>query len=244
MPKRIFFLLLSTLLSLTAYSQFNSLEQEEVGLATRKKPVSFSHQPFLLLKITPSAFLGRDNVFQYGVELAPPFGKFSFGFDYGKGKGSGSLNKEHKAAHPEQETKIIRGEIRGYFSDWYPFYALDKKPFGRYYSLEYVQKDISYTSIPDILLYTGMTVPAATEVNVAYQERALHVKFGNHFIITRWFFIDAFAGIGIGQYDAKPAEFEYEQITNKFSFKRPVREFNTKGLFLSKTAGFRLCLPI
>ncbi|WP_341227388.1 hypothetical protein [uncultured Arcticibacterium sp.] len=227
----------------TAQAQFFS--QTDNTLETnRKKPVSFSHQPFLLLKVTPTAVLGRDNVLQYGVELAPPFGKFSFGFDYGKGKGDWSFNKDQKANHPEQETKIIRGEIRGYFSDWYPFYALDKKPFGRYYALEYVQKDLKYAATPNLENYGGTQVEGIGPFDVNYIERALHVKFGNHFIITKWFFIDGFVGIGVGQYSSETNDLEAVQVKNSFSFKRPSRDLASKGLFLSKTAGFRLCLPI
>jgi hypothetical protein len=235
------FLFLAVILS--AEAQFMSQTADEYE-TSRKKPVSFSHQPFLLLKITPSAFIGRDNVFQYGVELAPPFGKFSFGFDYGRGKGSKSFNKKQKTNHPEQETRILRGEIRGYFSDWYPFYALDKKPFGRYYALEYVQKDIKYGGTPIIDLYGGTQVEGLGPVDVNYVERALHVKFGNHFIITQFFFIDAYAGIGIGKYSGTQTTYDLEQVKNKFAFGKPPRDLTSKGLFLSKTAGVRLCLPI
>lgn len=243
MTFRLIFCFLSLLVFNSARAQFLSKTEDEMEV-NRKKPVSFSHQPFLLLKITPTAFLGRDNAFQYGLELAPPFGKFSFGFDYGKGKGSQSFNKEQKAAHPEQETRIIRGEIRGYFSDWYPFYSLDKKPFGRYYALEYVQKDLKYGITPVLDFNGGNQVEDLGPFDVNYIERALHVKFGNHFIISKWFFIDAFAGIGVGLYDSKPADIQVEQINNDFSFGRPDRELSSKGLFLSKTAGVRFCLPL
>ena len=236
-------LILFIFISSITQAQFKSQSVDNLE-ANRKNPISFSHQPFLLLKITPTALLGRDNVLQYGVELAPPFGKFSFGFDYGKGKGSKSLNKEQKATHPEQETRIIRGEIRGYFSDWYPFYGLDKKPFGRYYALEYVQKDITYGESPTINLWGGTQVDGLGPVDVTYLERALHVKFGNHFIITQFFFIDAYAGIGIGQYSGKQTEFDIEQVKNGFEFEKAPRDLTSKGLFLSKTAGVRLCLPI
>lgn len=237
-------LFISALLTLPAAGQFNAVFNQE-NAAVRKKPVSFSHQPFLLLKVTPTALLGRDNVLQYGVELAPPFGKFSFGFDYGTGKGSWSLDKEQKAVHPEQTTKIIRGEIRGYFSDWYPFYALDKKPFGRYYALEYVQKTLTYDYTPDILLYGGGSVPSLNPLPSNGLERAIHVKFGNHFIVSRWFFVDGFVGIGVGQFDYSTDETELEKINEGFSFSsKPERTASAKGIFLSKTAGVRLCLPL
>ena len=229
----------------TAYGQFSShtnFTTEES--AVRKKPLSFTHQPFLLLKITPTAILGRDNVFQYGAELAPPFGKFSFGFDYGKGKGNWSLNKEQKAAHPEQTTQILRGEIRTYFSDWYPFYALDKKPFGRYYAIEYVDRKLSYDYNPSIRLYGGGSIPSLTFTPVTGHEQALHVKFGKHFLISRWFFIDGFAGIGVGRFDYAAENLLGESEPVAFSFTKPVRNGDTKGYFLSKTAGVRLCLPL
>lgn len=209
-----------------------------------RDPVSFSHQPILLLKITPTALLGRDNVMQFGAELAPPFGKFSFGFDYGKGKGSWSLNKDQKANFPEQQTRIIRAEIRGYFSDWYPFYALDKKPFGRYYSLEYVNKILNYSSLPSLRLYNNTFIPAAEKVPVMGKEQALHVKFGKHFIVSKWFFIDAYAGIGVGKYENPAETWEQEMVKEPFSFRSPERKVGTQGLFLSKTAGVRLCLPL
>lgn len=230
--------------SISGYAQFKADSQTEMDITARKKPVSFNHQPFLLLKVSPTAVLGRDNVLQYGVELAPPFGKFSFGFDYGTGKSSWGFDKDYKAQFPDQETRIIRGEIRGYFSDWYPFYALDKKPFGRYYALEYVQRDLSYGYTPDISLYSGITIPAANTIDVAWNEKAIHVKFGNHFIVSRWFFIDAFAGIGVGQFSGRPKDIEVDQEKLPFSFKKPERAFNTTGLFLSKTAGIRFCLPL
>ncbi|MFT5886723.1 MAG: hypothetical protein ACI9IP_003191 [Arcticibacterium sp.] len=236
----------SILLFLTfqaASAQFMSKADSQFEI-NRKKPVSFSYQPFILLKVTPTAVFGRDNVLQYGVELAPPFGKFSFGFDYGKGKSSWSFDKGQKLYHPDQETKIIRGEIRGYFSDWYPFYALDKKPFGRYYALEYVQKDLTYGDRPIIDLYADTKVPGTGPYNVTYLERALHVKFGNHFIVARWFFIDAFAGIGVGIYNSKQSDLEIAQVKNPFTFGKPPRDFTSKGLFLSKTAGVRFAVPI
>jgi hypothetical protein len=243
MIKRIFLFIFQAA-GYSVFAQFKAKMNAETDFTARKKPVSFSHQPFLLLKVTPTAVLGRDNVLQYGVELAPPFGKFSFGFDYGTGKSSWGFNKEYKALFPDQETRIIRGEIRGYFSDWYPFYALDKKPFGRYYALEYVQRDLTYGYTPDINLYSGITVPAANALNVAWNEKAVHVKFGNHFIVSRWFFIDAFAGIGVGHFNGQPVDMEIEKVTLPFNFKKPERDFNTTGLFLSKTAGIRFCLPI
>jgi hypothetical protein len=241
--RTLFSILFFFAVSVSSVAQFMGKNENDLE-TTRKRPVSFTHQPFLLLKITPTAIIGRDNVLQYGVELAPPFGKFSFGFDYGTGKGSKSLNKEQKAKHPEQETRIIRGEIRGYFSDWYPFYALDKKPFGRYYALEYVQKDIKYGGYPIINLYGGTQVQGLGPADVDYVERALHVKFGNHFIVTQFFFIDAYAGIGIGQYSGTQTAYAIEQVSNKFTFGKAPRDLTSKGLFLSKTAGVRLCLPI
>jgi hypothetical protein len=232
-------LFLAFLLTFSASAQFRaSVENESNFSALRKKPVSFSHKPFLLLKMTPTAFIGRDNVFQYGAEIAPSFGKFSFGFDYGKGKGSQSLSKKQRTDHPEQSTRIIRGEIRGYFSDWYPFYSLDKKPFGRYYALEYVHKNLSYSHNAGAFNANN----EAILLPVDGVERAVHLKFGKHFIISRWFFIDGFAGLGLGQYSYTGDTIEQE--LSGFSFTRPDRDGPSKGFFLSKTAGLRLCLPL
>jgi hypothetical protein len=243
MIPKLFLSFLIILIFQTANAQFMSEGFDQLGIV-RKKPVSFSYQPFILLKVTPTAVLGRDNVLQYGVELAPPFGKFSFGFDYGKGKSTWSFDKGQKLYHPDQETKIIRAEVRGYFSDWYPFYALDKKPFGRYYALEYVQKSLTYSERPTIDLYADTKVPGTGPYNITYLERAIHVKFGNHFIVARWFFIDAFAGIGVGMYDSKQSTLDIEQVENPFTFRNPPRDFTSKGLFLSKTAGVRFVVPI
>lgn len=243
MQRKIIFTFLMGLISSTLWAQFGSADVSENSTVARD-PVSFSHQPVLLLKFTPTALIGRDNVWQVGAELAPPFGKFSFNFDYGKGKGSSSWNKSQKANHPEQKTSIFRGEIRGYFSDWYPFYALDKKPFGRYYALEFVQKNLEYESNPEVLLYTGATIPGKKNYHVKGVERALNLKFGKHFIVNRFFFVDAFVGIGLGQYSNSPTDAEVEQEKQAFTTKPPVREFNYKGLFLSKTAGIRLCLAL
>ncbi len=243
MTQKLFLSILLLLAFQGTQAQFMSKVFSDLDV-NRKRPVSFYHQPFLLLKVTPTAVLGRDNVLQYGVELAPPFGKFSFGFDYGKGNSSWSFDQVQKLYHPDQETKIMRGEIRAYFSDWYPFYALDKKPFGRYYALEYVQKDLTYGDRPVIDLYANTKVPGTGLHDVTYLERAIHVKIGNHFIVSKWFFIDAFAGIGVGMYDGKQTALEIEQVKNPFTFGRPPRDFTSKGLFLSKTAGIRFALPI
>ncbi len=214
-----------------------------------KKPLNFTHQPFLLLKITPTALFETDNVFQFGGELAPPFGKFSFNFDYGKGKGSQSFNKTIKELQKDKQTTVMRGEIRMYFSDWYPFYALDKKPFGRYYAIEFMQKKIEKTemyaygmggtSLPDFFQFQKTALQQTNQ--------AIHVKIGKHFKITRYFFIDGFAGLGIGRYELNsdqpeitPAQFVH---TGLFTNKKVI-EPNSKGLYFSKTAGFRLVLPI
>ena len=93
-------------------------------------------------------------------------------------------------------------------------------------------------------LYNNTLIPAAEKVAIKGKEQAVHVKFGKHFIISRWFFIDAYAGIGLGRY-ANPAEtLEQVMVKEPFSLKRPERKAGTEGLFLSKTAGIRLCLPL
>jgi hypothetical protein len=216
---------------------------------TSRKPFNFTHQPILLLKITPTSLFETDNVFQYGAELAPPFGKFSFNFDYGKGRGSKSFNKTIKELQSDKLTTIMRGEIRMYFSDWYPFYALDKKPFGRYYSIEFMQKSIQKS---EMYAYGMGAVDLPNyfqfqKTNLVQKNQAIHAKIGKHFKINKYFFIDGFAGLGIGRYELKsdqpeitPAQYFHTGIfTNK-----KIIEPNTKGRYFSKAAGFRLVLPI
>lgn len=244
-------LLLSFTLVLTGLSAFaqNASIDNETAEPSRKKPLGFTHQPFLLLKVTPTALFESDNVFQFGAEIAPPFGKFSFNFDYGIGKGKNSFNKFVKNNLADTETKVIRGEIRAYFSDWFPFYALDKKPFGRYYALEYMNKNITRTQ-PVGVSNDGSNFPGfveIAEVPVQIKEQAIHVKIGKHFLVNRFFFIDGFVGIGPGLYKVENTGTEItneEILHNGFSLKRKNWQVGSKGLFLSRTAGIRLCLAI
>lgn len=220
-----------------------------------KKPISFTHQPFLLLKVTPTSFFEADRNFRYGVEIAPPFGKFSFCFDYGKGKGEGIFRNNEGVPLQNMESTQYRGEIRMYFSDWFPFYALDKKPFGRYYAIEYVHKNINSSQTFD----TGyqaypFEVPSSIPflesepLEALTFERAINIKIGKHFHLTRFLFIDAFAGIGLGQSTTTPMLETFDAAADfqkqKFSIGQPNRELASKGLFLSKTAGLRLCLVL
>ncbi len=241
------YLALLIFITLPGYSQ----KKAEVSFseqAARKEPVSFSHQPILLLKICPTAILGGDNALQFGAELAPPFGKFSFQFDYAKGQGDKwNLNKYTLQNHPEQKTTIYRGEIRLYFSDWYPFYALDKKPFGRYYAFEFVQKNIKQSQ-PAISLSpnAALPFPQITNINALINDKAINAKLGKHFKIARLFFVDAYAGVGLAWYKSDAEEaIDLELFSHSgFSFTTPNRTAGTKGLYLSKTAGVKLCLVL
>ncbi len=230
-----------------ASGQQAAVETETAAVKPARKPVAFSHVPFLLLKLNPTAALERDNVIQYGAEIAPPFGKLSFAFDYGKGKGSWNINKYIRENQPENTTTVYRGEIRAYFSDWFPFYAMDKKPFGRYYALEFAHKDMKRfpmtaigqggTSLPDYAQFE--------KVETHEKEYAVHVKVGRHIIIHRLLFLDIFAGIGAGRYNSVSADGEVVPILHTgFSTNRKQRQPDTKGYFLSTTAGIRLALPI
>lgn len=247
-------LIISLLLSsFVGFAQDASIDTEPLKSA-RKNPVSFTHQPILLLKITPTAFIENDNVFQFGGEVAPPFGPVSFNFDYGVGKGNWSLNKFVKNQLTDTQTKLWRAEIRTYFSDLYPFYALDKKPFGRYYALEIYNKTITRTQ-PVAIGVGGAALPNFVKFDgtpVTLTEQGIHLKFGKHFIINRFFFIDAFAGIGPGRYElvettvegVTPLNTNDEVIHNGFSLNRKNWRIGTKGLFLSRNAGIRLCLAL
>lgn len=239
------------ILSVNAQMSASFEEASEV----MRKPVSFTHQPFLLLKVTPTSFFEADKNFRYGVEIAPPFGKFSFCFDYGKGKGQGIFRDKEGLPLQNMESKQYRGEVRMYFSDWFPFYALDKKPFGRYYAIEYVHKTISssqtfntgYNAYP-FEVPSNIPFLVSEPLEAETFERAINLKIGKHFHITRFLFVDAFAGIGVGQSTTTPTietfNAEEDFIKQKFAFKQPNRELGSKGLFLSKTAGLRLCLVL
>lgn len=226
-----------------------SFGEMDVSIETLRKPVTFTHVPFLLLKITPSAMLGYNNVFQYGGELVPPFGKFSFSFDYGKGKGSQNASKYIRQNQSGNQNKMIRGEIRMYFSDWYPFYALDKKPFGRYYAIEYAQSQ----SDKDLQMATGVGgvfLPSFAKFNqVKYSEKtqAIHLKIGKHIHLNRFLFLDIFAGAGIGKFSSDaPDDLETGSLPLHYSFltNKDLRNPGTSGYYLSTTAGFRLALPL
>lgn len=243
-------LIVLTLVSITSFSQKNAgIEEVDVTEKTLRDPVTFTHVPFLLLKITPSAMLGYNNVFQYGGEIVPPFGKFSFSFDYGKGKGSQNASKYIRQNQSGNQNKMIRGEIRMYFSDWYPFYALDKKPFGRYYAIEYAQSQ----SDKDLQMATGVGgafLPSFAKFNqVKYSEKtqAIHLKIGKHIHLHRYLFLDVFAGAGIGKFSSDaPQDLEADSMPLHYSFltNKNLRNPGTSGYYLSTTAGFRLALPL
>lgn len=249
---KIRFLILSIFYVSISFGQKSDSNISDYEISTNKKPVSFSHAPFLLLKINPSNIIGINNAMGYGIELAPPIGKFSFSFDYGLGKGSWNPNKFIRKNQAENKNTVIRGEIRTYFSDWYPFYALDKKPFGRYYALEYVQGKYNR----NLEMATGIggnQLPSYAQFNdVIFNEntRTVHLKIGKHIHISRFLFIDVFAGIGLGNFTVsvmdKIISKEPDQIPLHFSFlsNRTVREPNTKGWYFSTTSGFRLALPL
>lgn len=235
----------------SVWGQIASLDTEMLE-QTRKNPVTFTHQPILLLKITPTALFENDNVFQLGGELAPPFGKFSFNFDYGIGRGNQSFNSYVRNQLSDTRTKLWRAEIRTYFSDWYPFYALDKKPFGRYYAVEVFNKTLTRTQ-PVGIGVGGAALPNFVRLGttpVTLTEQGIHLKFGKHFIINRFFFVDAFAGIGPGRYEltqnqaAVPPVSNETVIHNGFLLNRKNWQINSKGIFLSRNAGIRLCLAL
>ncbi|NBA87414.1 hypothetical protein GVN16_16690 [Emticicia sp. CRIBPO] len=253
MTKSLKHIVIFVLLGHVAFAQQAVVEEatENRNVSAARKPASFSHVPFLVLKITPTAVFGQDNVLQYGAEIAPPFGKLSFAFDYGKGKGSWNLNKYIRQNQAENTTTIYRGEIRGYFSDWYPFYSMDKKPFGRYYALEFVHKDMNRTrnvatasggtSLPDYAQFD--------KVETKEKEQALHIKFGKVIIINRFLFVDVYAGVGAGMYKSTslnpdPSEEKKVILHSGFMSNRKTREPDSKGFFFSPTAGIKLALPI
>jgi hypothetical protein len=240
---RIFLLLLISVSCAQAqfYSSVNEVE--------RKRPVTFTHVPFLLLRVNPSAVVGYNNTLQFGAEIAPPVGKLSFAFDYGIGSGKWNLSKAVREQQSENKNKELRGEIRAYFSDWFPFYALDKKPFGRYYALEYVNGTYDRT----------LGVPAAAGLideqkfysmqETQEKRHTVHLKFGRHIHLHRHLFLDVYGGIGAGKSTFSVGESKLEgSLYNPVSLSFPADKSYEKPqgsrYFFSKTFGVRLVFPL
>jgi hypothetical protein len=242
-------IILGLLLGLNSqlFAQYAAVEDNaEAKVTVLRDPVGFTHQPFLLLRFNPFSAFRYDNILQYGVEIAPPVGKFSFVFDYGTGKGSWALKKDVKTNYKENTSKVYRGEIRFYFSDWFPFYALDKKPFGRYYSLEYTNSSFNRVlraDLADALKYNVNDQTPYTE-----KRQDLRVKLGKHFHINKHLFIDLNAGIGVARYASTVLESEFttdlkSDKIGRFS-KKYVHGPNQKGFKLSSGIGLNLVVPL
>jgi hypothetical protein len=244
--KIIIFLLLSFT---TAFGQFSSMAPLETQ---RKNPVRFTHVPIILLRINPSQLFAYNNTLQYGVEIAPPIGKLSFAFDYGSGKGKSNFNKQVKNLQPDNKNREFRGEIRAYFSDWYPFYALDKKPFGRYYALEYVNgsydRNLGINTV-------GVVNTGPEELNwitkaTTEKTHVVHLKFGRHIHLHKHLFLDVYGGLGAGRstitgkdFDI-PAGFLYNPVQLNFLSNKMYESPKTEKYFFSKTFGVRIVVPI
>ncbi|MGL4629872.1 MAG: hypothetical protein ACRCVT_01605 [Leadbetterella sp.] len=236
------FICLLLCFSIPSQAQNAVIENNESKSLSRN--VGFSHQPLVVLRLNPLPLFRFDNYLQYGIEVAPPVGKFSFVFDYGRGKGKSSILKNAKKNYPNNTTRMIHAEVRTYFSDWYPFYLLDKKPFGRYYALEYV--GTTYNRF----LNLRNDDPEAPPVSIDYREKRtdIRVKFGKHIILAKHFFIDVYGGIGMGFYKANN---EYGEETLALAQKPDVGMFSKKrvhmpgekGIVLSPTLGTNLLVP-
>jgi hypothetical protein len=248
--KRAFRLLL-ILFSINVFGQNLDLGFQLEESKSLKKPISFSHVPFLLLKINPSNVFGINNHLAYGIELAPPFGKFSFAFDYGVGKGSWNPNRFLRSSSLENKNTVYRGEVRMYFSDWFPFYALDKKPFGRYYAIEYVQSKFE-RNMEMASGVGGNQLPSFAQfrkVNFTENNQAINLKIGKHIHLSRFLFLDVFAGIGIAKFEVAENDgiaTNSSTIPLHFSFlsNKKIREPNTNGLYFNTVSGIRLALPL
>jgi hypothetical protein len=216
----------------------------KTAVAQKYKPISFTRQPILLLKFTPLPLFATENAFQIGAELAPPIGKFSFNFDYGTGKGKLNVDSYIRKNMPDMKTQFYRGEIRGYFSDWYPFYALDRKPFGRYWALEYAQKKINRHEVNAVAIGAASLPNYAIfeKTDVLQTEQILNIKWGKNFLIHRHFFIDAYLGAGVRKY--KVSSDNDLILHSGFISKWKFWEVGSKGFLPNATAGFRLCLVI
>jgi hypothetical protein len=216
----------------------------QTAVAQKREQISFTHQPILLLKFTPLPLFSTENAFQIGAEFAPTFGKLSINFDYGLGKGKLNVDKYIRKNMPDMKTQYFRYEIRGYFSDWYPFYAFDKKPFGRYWALEYAQKKINRQEVNAVAIGAASLPNYAIfeKTNVLQTEQILNIKWGKNFRINRHFFIDAYLGAGVRKYKVSS---ENDLILHSgFLSKWKFWEVGSKSLLPNATAGFRLCFVI
>lgn len=220
--------------------------------AARKQPVRFTHVPILLLRFNPTEMLGYNNTFQFGAEIAPPIGKLSLAFDYGTGKGNLNLNKQVRDLQSTNKNREFRGEVKAYFSDWIPFYALDKKPFGRYYSLEYING--SY----DRLLGVPVGGESSFVNNIVWKDvpttektHVLHVKFGKHIHLHRHLFLDVYGGIGVGKSSFKQSDGTeiggkelYSPVNLGILANKMYENPRSERYFFSKTFGVRVVVPI
>lgn len=234
-------------------SAFGQMTAYSPDVINRRQPVAFSHIPFILLRVNPSAMLGYNNTLEYGVELAPPFGKFSFTFDYGSGKGSWNTNKYVKEFQPDNKNREFKGEIRAYFSDWYPFYALDKKPFGRYYSLEYINGKYERNLGIPVTWVGGMSPEEELrwyKGEKTEQTHVLHVKYGKHIHLHKHLFLDVYGGLGMGlslfsDKDGESIEGEfYSPVKLSYLSNRMYEKPKSNKYFFSKTLGLRIVVPI
>jgi hypothetical protein len=218
----------------------------QTAIAQKREPISFTHQPIILIKFAPIPLFAAENAFQISAELAPPIGKFSFNFDYGTGKGKLNINKYIRQKMPDMKTQYFGGEIRGYFSDWYPFYALDRKPFGRYWAIEYVQKKINRQETAAIANGAASLPNYALleKVEILQDEKILNLKLGKNFLITKHFFIDAYVGVGLRRYKVTSKDTNDVILHNGFFTNWKFWQAGSKGVLPNGTAGFRLCLVI
>lgn len=233
-----------------ASAQKSSLSPEALDF---RKPVQFTHVPILLLRINPSQLFGYNNTLQYGVEVAPPFGPVSFAFDYGSGKGKGNFNKDVKNLQASNKNRELRGEIRAYFSDLYPFYALDRKPFGRYYAIEYVngtyERTLQGMSPIPVVSSPDMELHRVEGINTVEKTHVVHLKLGRHIHLHKHLFLDVYGGLGMGfskmtadnhvidDYSFMPVRLNF--VSNKI-YESP----KANRTFFSKTFGVRVVVPI
>ena len=242
---KVIVLLLITACSASAQLAESVFEADQVN---RKTPVTFTHVPFLLLRFNPSQLVGYNNTFQFGAEIAPPVGKLSFAFDYGIGKGKHNFNPQVRTLQPDNRSKELRGEIRAYFSDWYPFYALDKKPFGRYYALEYING--TYDRQMGVPIGSPGNEPLWINRQTQEKTHVVHLKLGRHIHLHRHLFLDVYAGVGVGKsgFTSEGETLEEGRLYNpaevRFLTHQRYKQPRANQYFFSKTLGVRIVVPL
>ena len=213
-----------------------------------KPDFEINHQPFLVITASPIEIFNIHNTFMIGAELAPPFGKFSLQADYGVGSRGFNIHPGIRNNFSSLQTNIWRGELRTYQSDWFYFSDLDRKPLGRYFALEYANKDISATRESFIQQPSTKFITQGSykldNAKYTQNETLVNLKYGKHFLFKRFLVFDVYGGFGIRKY--KVIGVDSKTVFGAYSGYWGIGDWlpNSKGFLPNATFGFRVCVPL